>query len=181
MSPCAVLIGPQGDPGLPDPRDKPSPNDGVTIYLDTFNDKKRPSSSRSIPAHPDDGISPKAAAGAAWVERFDRTWITFFLADAAWTSSATPWKWRSPSRASASRTRAPKPGHQDPAVHPPEERRSLLAAPLPRQQRIPDPDGHFEKDGAIARGKNIEVMPVVTGSKRWPETDPQAGLNFKWD
>jgi hypothetical protein len=166
------------------PRDRASADDGITIYLDTFYDKKRAFVFQINPCGiQTDGILTEGSGRRRmeW-ERFDRSWDTFFLADARMdelgytVEMAIPFKsLRFPSKSSQTwgfKIQRFIPRKNEEIYWPPHTRDSngfLVQA------------GTLSINGPIAQGKNIEIMPVVTGLKATGQKfDPQGGLNFKW-
>lgn len=166
------------------PRDKAPADDGITLYLDTFNDKKRAFVFQINPCGiQTDGILTEGSGRRRMgFERFDRNWDTFFLADAhqdelGYTvEMAIPFKsLRFPNASSQTwgiKIQRSIPRKNEEMYWPPHTRDSngfLVQS------------GTLEITGPIAKGKNIEVMPVVTGLKATVRKfDPQGGLNFKW-
>jgi len=166
------------------PRDKAPADDGVTIYLDTFNDRKRAFVFQINPCGiQTDGIMTEGSGRRRMgFERFDRTWDTFFLADARvdelgyTVEMAIPFKsLRFPNRNYQTwgiKIQRSIPRKNEEIYWPPHTRDSngfLVQA------------GTLNISGPIARGKNVEVMPVVTALKATGRRfDPQGGLNFKW-
>jgi len=166
------------------PRDKAPADDGVTIYLDTFNDKKRAFVFQINPCGiQTDGILTEGSGRRRMgFDRFDRNWDTFFLADAhvdelGYTvEMAIPFKsLRFPNASSQTwgiKIQRSIPRKNEEMYWPPHTRDSngfLVQS------------GTLKIDGPIAKGKNIEVMPVVTGLKATERRfDPQGGLNLKW-
>ena len=166
------------------PRDKAPADDGITLYLDTFNDKKRAFVFQITPCGiQTDGILTEGSGRRRMgFERFDRNWDTFFLADAhqdelGYTvEMAIPFKsLRFPNASSQTwgiKIQRSIPRKNEEMYWPPHTRDSngfLVQS------------GTLEITGPIAKGKNIEVMPVVTGLKATVRKfDPQGGLNFKW-
>jgi len=166
------------------PRDKAPADDGITLYLDTFNDKKRAFVFQINPCGiQTDGILTEGSGRRrmGW-ERFDRNWDTFFLADARvdelgyTVELAIPFKsLRFPNTSSQTwgvKIQRSIPRKNEEMYWPPHTRDS---------NGFLTQTGTLNINGPIARGKNIEVMPVVTGLKATAEKfDPQGGLNFKW-
>jgi len=166
------------------PRDKAPADDGITVYLDTFNDKKRAFVFQINPCGiQTDGILTEGSGRRrmGW-ERFDRNWDTFFLADARvdelgyTVEMAIPFKsLRFPNANSQTwgiKIQRSIPRKNEEMYWPPHTRDSngfLVQM------------GTLNIRGPIHQGKNIELMPVVTGLKATGRRfDPQGGLNFKW-
>jgi hypothetical protein len=166
------------------PRDKAQADDGITLYLDTFNDKKRAFVFQINPCGiQTDGVLTEGGGRRrmGW-ERFDRNWDTFFLADARMdelgytVEIAIPFKsLRFPNKSTQTwgiKIQRSIPRKNEEMYWPPHTRDS---------NGFLTQTGTLNIAGPIARGKNIEVMPVVTGLKATGQKlDPQAGLNFKW-
>jgi hypothetical protein len=166
------------------PRDKAPADDGITVYLDTFNDKKRAFVFQINPCGiQTDGILTEGSGRRRMgFDRFDRNWDTFFLADARvdelgyTVEMAIPFKsLRFPNTSSQTwgiKIQRSIPRKNEEMYWPPHTRDSngfLVQT------------GTLNIHGPIAQGKNIEVMPVVTGLKATGRKfDPQGGLNFKW-
>ncbi len=165
-------------------RDRSSGDDEITVYLDTFNDRKRAFVFQVNPCgiQTDGVFSEGTGRRGRGFERFDRNWDTFFLADAHMDESgyaveiAIPFKsLRFPNSSSQKwglkimRTIRRK---NEEIYWPPHSRRVngfLVQA------------GTLEIKGAIQKGKNVEIMPVFTGlQESGHKFNPEAGLNFKW-
>ncbi len=169
-------------------RDTVYGDDEITIYLDTFNDKKRAFVFQVNPCGiQTDGIYTEVrrrgrGRGSGGFSGFDRSWDTFFLSDASRDDSgytvelAIPFKsLRFPSTQSQvwgiqiMRTIRRK---NEEIYWPPRSRGVngfLIQA------------GALEIGGAIEKGKNLEVTPVLTALKQDDEKlDPEAGLNLKY-
>lgn len=174
-------------------RDKVMGDDEITIYLDTFNDKKRAFAFQANPRGiQSDGVFTEGGrrggggrgpgGGGMGFERIDKNWDTFFLAharidDEGYTVEfAIPFKsLRFPNTPSQTwglkimRTIRRK----NEEIYWPPNSRSINGFLIQA--------GTIEIPGPIEKGKNIEVMPVVTGLKKTGEKfDPEAGMNLKW-
>ena len=166
------------------PRDKAQADDGITLYLDTFNDRKRAFVFQINPCgiQTDGVLTEGSGRRRMGFDRFDRNWDTFFLADAQvdklgyTVEMAIPFKsLRFPNSSSQTwgiKIQRSIPRKNEEIYWPPHTRDSngfLVQA------------GTLEISGPISKAKNIEVMPVVTGLKATGlKFDPQGGLNFKW-
>lgn len=174
-------------------RDRSSGDDEITVYLDTFNDRKRAFVFQVNPCGiQTDGVFSEGTGqrgrggggggGGGGFERFDRNWDTFFLADAHMDEGgyaveiAIPFKSvRFPNSSSQKwglkivRTIRRK---NEEIYWPPHSRNVngfLVQA------------GTLEIKGVIQKGKNVEIMPVFTGlQESGHKFDPEGGLNFKW-
>jgi hypothetical protein len=166
-------------------RDKVSGDDDVTIYLDTFNDKKRAFVFQVNPCGiQTDGIYTeirrRGRGRGFW--GFDRNWDTFFISNAHINDQgytveiAIPFKsLRFPN------TPTQKWGMQ---IMRTIRRKNEEIYWYPRSRDINGflvQSGTIEVDGPIEKGKNLEVMPVFTGLKEDDqEFDPELGLNLKY-
>jgi len=166
------------------PRDKAMSDDGVTIYLDTFNDKKRAFVFQVNPCGiQTDGILTEGGGRRrmGW-ERFDRNWDTFFLADARVDELGYTVEMAIPFKS----LRFPNQGIQKWGIKIqrfiPRKNEEMYWPPHSRDSNgFLIQAGTLNITGPIAQGKNIEIMPVVTGLKETGQKlDPQGGLNFKW-
>jgi hypothetical protein len=170
------------------PRDKPEQDDGITVYLDTFNDKKRAFVFEVNPCGIQvDGIFTESTGrrrggGRVGFERFDRNWDTYFLADARIDEEGYTIEMAIPFKS----LRFPNAETQSWGI-------KIMRSIRRRNEEIYWPphtrdvngflvqSGTLEFHGAIAKGKNIEIMPVATGLQQSGQRfDPQAGLNLKW-
>jgi hypothetical protein len=172
------------------PRDKAEQDDAVTIYLDTFNDKKRAFVFQVNPCGIQvDGVFTESGGrrrgggrGSGGFERFDRNWDTYFLADARMDDEGYTIEMAIPFKS----LRFPNVENQSWGI-------KIMRSIRRRNEEIYWPPhtrdvngflvqtGTLEFHGAVAKGKNIEIMPVATGLQQSGQKfDPQAGLNFKW-
>ena len=166
-------------------RDRVFGDDEVTIYLDTFNDKKRAFAFQVNPCGvQSDGIyteTQRRQRGMGF-ERIDRNWDTYFLSnaqrdDGGYTVElAIPFKsLRFPN------TPIQKWGVQ---IMRTIRRKNEEIYWYPRSRDVNGflvQSGTVEFDGKMEKGKNIEIMPVVTGLKQNEEKfNPEAGLNLKY-
>jgi hypothetical protein len=166
-------------------RDKVFGDDEMTIYLDTFNDKKRAFVFQVNPCGiQNDGIYTetrrRGRGRGFW--GFDRNYDTFFLSNAQLDDQgynveiAIPFKsLRFPN------TPTQKWGMQ---IMRTIRRKNEEIYWYPRSRDVNGflvQSGTLEIDGFIEKGKNIEVMPVLTGIKEDDqEFDPEFGLNAKY-
>ena len=179
-------------------RDKVQGDDEITVYLDTFNDKKRAFAFQVNPCGiQSDGVLTEGGSrgggghgpgggggggGGMGFERIDRSWDTYFLAEASLddkgytTELAIPFK----------SLRFPNTPNQKWGL-------KIMRSIRRKNEEIYWPPfsrsingfliqaGTLEIPGLIKKGKNIEIMPVTTGQKNPGEKfQPQAGLNLKW-
>ncbi len=172
------------------PRDRPEQDDGITIYLDTFNDKKRAFVFEVNPCGIQvDGIFTESTGqrrrggrGAGGFQRFDRNWDTYFLADARIDDQGYTIEMAIPFKS----LRFPNSENQRWGI-------KIMRSIRRKNEEIYWPphtrdvngflvqSGTLEFHGAVAKGKNIEIMPVATGLKSpGQKFGPEAGLNFKW-
>ncbi|NQT80971.1 MAG: carbohydrate binding family 9 domain-containing protein [Candidatus Aminicenantes bacterium] len=167
-------------------RDSVYGDDEVTIYLDTFNDKKRAFVFQVNPCGiQTDGIyteTRRRGRGRGGFFGFDKNWDTFFLSDARINNSgytvelAIPFKSiRFPN------TRPQLWGLQ---IMRTIRRKNEEIYLFPRSRDINGfliQSGTLEIDGIIEKGKNFEVMPVLTGLKESEnKLEPEAGINLKY-
>ena len=167
-------------------RDKVMGDDEVSIYLDTFNDMKRAFVFQVNPCGiQSDGVYTEPTGrrgGGMGFDRIDRSWDTFFRAAAEvdgegyTVEMAIPFKsLRFPNSAEQSW------GFQ---VMRSIRRKSEEVYWSPRSRSINGflvQAGRVRILGPIEKGKNLELMPVVTGAKASGEKfDPQGGLNLKY-
>lgn len=167
------------------PRDSTSGDDEVTIYLDTFNDKKRSFVFQVNPCGiQTDGVFTEESRfrRRRGYERFDKSWDTFYRADARRDETgytieiAIPFKsLRFPNtpvqRWGVKIVRTIRRKNEE--IHWPPHSRDVNGFLVQA--------GTLEINGPIGKGKNIEIMPFITGYKE-PTAGfkPEAGFNFKW-
>jgi len=174
-------------------RDRSSGDDEIAVYLDTFNDRKRAFVFQVNPCGVQtDGVFSEGTGrrsrggggggGGGGLERFDRNWDTFFLADAHMDEGgytvevAIPFKSLrfpdSPSQKWGLKIMRTIRRKNEEIYWPPHSRSVngfLVQA------------GTLEINGVIQKGKNVEIMPVFTGlQESGHKFDPEGGLNFKW-
>jgi len=166
-------------------RDKVHGDDEVTIYLDTFNDKKRAFAFQVNPCGVQtDGVyneTQRRHRGGGF-DRIDKNWDTFFLANAHMDDQGYMVELAIPFKS----LRFP---NTQPQVWGFQIKRNIRRKNEeiywhPRSRDVNGflvQSGTIELDGFIEKGKNIEIMPVFTGLKQDDEKfDPEAGLNFKY-
>ena len=169
-------------------RDKVMGDDEVTVYLDTFNDKKRAFVFQVNPCGvQSDGIYTEPTGrtgrgGGMSFDRIDRSWDTYFRAAAVIDAEgytvemAIPFKsLRFPNRKSQiwglQIMRSIRRKNEE--VYWPPRSRNINGL-LVQASR-------FIIDGEIEKGRNLEIMPVATGAKETGKAfDPRAGLNIKY-
>ena len=166
-------------------RDKAYSDDEVTIYLDTFNDKKRAFVFQVNPCGiQTDGIyteTRRRGRGRGFFG-FDRNWDTFFLSNAHMDNSGYTVELAIPFKSL-----------RFPNAHPQAwglqimrriRRKNEEIYWCPRSRDVNGfliQSGTLEIDGIIEKGKNFEVMPVLTGLKQSDEKfDPEISLNLKY-
>ena len=166
-------------------RDKVVNDDGIIIYLDTFNDKKRAFAFEVNPCGvQSDGVYNETARHRPGMgfDKIDKNWDTFFFAHASideegyTVEMSIPFKsLRFPNAVSQTwglqilrRIRR----KNEEIYWPP---RSRNVAGLLIQA------GQIRFDGELEKGKNLELMPVATGLKAKDEKfRPEVGLNVKY-
>lgn len=166
-------------------RDRVMGDDEVSVYLDTFNDKKRAFVFQVNPCGvQSDGIytEPTGRSGRMSFDRIDRSWDTFFRAAAEIDETGYVVEMAIPFKS----LRFP---------HTPDQtwglqimrsirRKSEEVYWPPRSRGVNGflvQAGRITIEGEIEKGRNLEVMPVVTGAKATGEKlDPRAGLNLKY-
>ncbi|MEW5900164.1 MAG: DUF5916 domain-containing protein [Acidobacteriota bacterium] len=166
-------------------RDKAQQDDGVTVYLDTFNDKKRAFVFQVNPCGVQtDGIFSESIGrrrAGGW-ERFDRSWDTYFQADARLDGQGYTVEMAIPFKS----LRFPHADSQQWGIKIvrsiPRKNEEIYWPPHTRDVNgFLVQSGKIEFHGSIEKGKNIEIMPVATGLRQsGKKFDPQAGLNLKW-
>ena len=166
-------------------RDKVYGDDEVTIYLDTFNDKKRAFVFQVNPyGIQTDGIYTeirRRGRGRGFFG-FDRNWDTFFLSDAHIDNSGYTVELAIPFQ--SLRFPNARPQAWGLQIMRTIKRKNEEIYWSPRSRDVNGflvQSGTLKIDGAIERGKSFEVMPVLTGLKQSDEKfNPEAGLNLKY-
>jgi hypothetical protein len=171
-------------------RDQVHGDDEVTIYLDTFNDKKRAFAFLVNPCGvQSDGIYVESTGrrrgrgrGGGGFDRIDKTWDTYFTTDARMDDEGYSVEMAIPFKS----LRFP---HSQPQLWGMQIKRNIRRKNeeiywYPRSRDINGfliQSGTIQIDGSLNKGKNFEVMPVMTGLKeRGEKADPQAGMNLKY-
>jgi len=169
-------------------RDMVMGDDEVSIYLDTFNDKKRAFVFQVNPCGvQSDGIYTEPTGrsgrgGGMGFDRIDRSWDTYFRAAAAIDGTGYSVELAIPFKS----LRFPHTESQEWGLMIMRSiRRKSEESYWPGRSRNVNgllvQAGRITIDGEIEKGRNLEVMPVVTGAKATGEKlDPQAGLNLKY-
>jgi len=167
-------------------RDEVTGDDSVTIFLDTFNDKKRAFAFQVNPCGVQvDGIyteNRRRGRGQGGFFDFDRNWDTYLISDASQDNEGYTVEMAIPFKS----LRFPNHRPQTWGIQIKREirRKSEEIYWAPRSRNINGflvQAGTMEIDGDIEQGKNLEFMPIVTGLKQNGEKfAPEAGLNFKY-
>lgn len=167
-------------------RDEVWGDDIVTIYLDTFNDKKRAFVFQVNACGVQvDGIyteTRRRGRGRMSFDQIDRNWDTFFLAEASIDDKGYVVELAIPFKSLRFPNRRPQVwGFQ---IQRQIRRKNEEIYWHPRSRDINGfliQTGTIEIPGDIARGKNLEIMPVTTGLKQLgSQFDPDFGLNLKY-
>ncbi|MCX7973027.1 MAG: carbohydrate binding family 9 domain-containing protein [Candidatus Aminicenantes bacterium] len=175
-------------------RDRVMRDDGITVYLDTFNDKKRAFVFQVNPCGiQNDGIFVEGGrrgrgrgggggGGMMGFERFDRSWDGYFLSEAKIDDQGYTVEMAIPFKT----LRFPNTGNQKwGLIIQRSIRRKNEELYWPPQSRNINgfliQAGQLEFPSSISTGKNIEVMPVITALRTDVQKfSPQPGVNFKW-
>lgn len=175
-------------------RDRVMRDDTVTVYLDTFNDKKMAFVFQINPCGiQNDGVFVEGGrrgrgrgggggGGMMGFERFDRSWDAYFLAHAKIDEEGYTVEMAIPFKS----LRFPSAGSQKWGIILQRSiRRKNEELYWPPQSRNINgfliQAGQLEFPAAINTGRNIEIMPVLTALRTDEQKfSPQAGLNFKW-
>ncbi len=167
-------------------RDSVFGDDDITIYLDTFNDKKRAFVFQVNPCGIQvDGVYTEVrrrGRGRGGFFGFDRSWDTFFLSDAKIDDSGYTVEIAIPFKS----LRFPNTENQEWGLQIMRtiRRKNEEIYWHPRSRDINGfliQTGTLEINGLIEKGKNFEVMPVLTGLKQNDQkAEPEAGLNLKY-
>ncbi len=169
-------------------RDKVMGDDGITVYLDTFNDKKRAFVFQVNPCGVQvDGIYTEerrrgSGGGRGGFFGFDRNYDTFFLSNASIDEEGYTVEISIPFK----------------SLRFPNTKTQVWGLQIMRNIRRKNEEiywhprsrdingfliqaGTIELEGQIEKGKNFEIMPVLTGLKaRGAKFDPEPGLNLKY-
>lgn len=166
-------------------RDKVMGDDGITVYLDTFNDKKRAFVFQVNPCGVQvDGIyteERRRGSGRGFFG-FDRSFDTFFLSNAHIDEEGYTVEMAIPFKS----LRFPNTKNQAWGLqimrNIPRKNEEIYWRPRSRDVNgFLVQSGILELEGQIEKGKNFEVMPVLTGLKaRDAKFDPEPGLNLKY-
>ncbi len=161
-------------------------DDVITIYLDTFNDKKRAFvfqvNARGVQV---DGIyteTRRRGRGRMSFDHIDRNWDTYFLSEATIDEQGFVVELAIPFKSLRFPNRQPQVwGLQ---IQRQIRRKNENIYWPPRSRDVNGfliQAGTIEIHGNIARGKNLEIMPVTTGLKQQGcQFNPDFGLNFKY-
>ena len=171
-------------------RDQVTGDDEITVYLDTFNDKKRAFAFLVNPCGvQSDGIYVESGGGrrgrgggGGGFDRIDKNWDTYFTTDANMDDEGYTVEMAIPFK----------------SLRFPHSQQQLWGMQIKRNIRRKNEEiywyprsrdingfliqaGTIQIDGSLNKGKNFEVMPVVTGLKeRESKFEPEAGLNLKY-
>jgi hypothetical protein len=168
-------------------RDQVMGDDEITVYLDTFNDKKRAFAFLVNPCGvQSDGVYVESSGGrrggGGGFDRIDKTWDTYFTTDANMDDEGYTIEMAIPFKS----LRFP---HSQPQLWGMQIKRNIRRKNeeiywYPRSRDINGfliQAGTIQIDGSLNKGKNFEVMPVVTGLKeQGQKANPEAGLNLKY-
>ncbi|MGD8535974.1 MAG: DUF5916 domain-containing protein, partial [Candidatus Aminicenantes bacterium] len=173
-------------------RDSVYGDDDVTIYLDTFNDKKRAFVFQVNPCGIQvDGVYTEirrrgrgrgGGGGGGGFFGFDRNWDTFFLSNAKRDDSGYTVEMAIPFKS----LRFPNTETQEWGLQIMRtiRRKNEEIYWHPRSRDINGfliQSGTMEINGSIEKGKNFEVMPVLTGLKQDDQkAEPEASVNLKY-
>ena len=167
-------------------RDEVTGDDGITVFLDTFNDKKRAFAFQVNPCGVQvDGIyteDRRRGPGRGGFFDFDRNWDTYLITDAQQDEEGYTVEMAIPFKSLRFPSRSPQTwGIQ---IKREIRRKSEEIYWAPRSRNINGfliQAGTLDIEGDIEQGKNLEFLPVVTGLKQNGEKfAPEAGLNFKY-
>ena len=174
-------------------RDKVFGDDEISIYLDTFNDQKRAFVFQVNPCGiQSDGIYTEptgrrggrggGGGGGMGFERVDRNWDTFFNSDARIDEQGYIVEMSIPFKS----LRFPNTPSQVWGLQIMRQirRKNEEIYWFPRTRDVNGflvQSGKIEIKGPIEKGKNLEIMPVMTGIKKNAEKfEPQGGINLKY-
>ncbi len=170
-------------------RDKVMGDDEVTIYLDTFNDKKRafaflvnPCGVQSDGVYNEVRRRHRGGGGPGGFSRIDKNWDTFFHSDALIDESGYSVELSIPFKS----IRFPEAAAQTWGLQIQRNirRKNEEIYWYPRSRNVNGflvQAGQLQIQGELEKGKNFELMPVMTGLKQGGGAiDPEAGLNLKY-
>ncbi len=168
-------------------RDGVHGDDEVTVYLDTFNDKKRAFAFLVNPCGvQSDGIytetQRRGRGRGGGPDRIDKSWDTFFMTDAFMDEEGYTVEMAIPFKS----LRFPNSKTQRWGVQIKRNirRKNEEIYWYPRSRDVNGfliQSGTLTIDGNLEKGKNLEVMPVFTGLQaREEKFDPEGGLNVKY-
>jgi len=176
-------------------RDKSMGDDEVTIYLDTFNDKKRAFAFVVNPCGVQtDGIFTEqrqmgrghrgggGGGGGGGFDRIDKNWDTFFSTGAFIDDSGFSVELAIPFKS----LRFPNSLEQTWGLQIkrkiPRKNEEIYWSPRSRDiNGFLIQSGMMTIGGDLAKGKNLEIMPVITGLKERQGTfKPEPSINFKY-
>ena len=172
-------------------RDKVMGDDEVVVYLDTFNDKKRAFAFLVNPCGvQSDGIYNETrrrhrgggGGGGTGFDRIDRNWDTFFLSNAQIDDQGYSVELSIPFKS----LRFP---NNTPQIWGLQIKRNIRRKSEeiywhPRSRNINGfliQAGQLQINGDLEKGRNIEIMPVMTGMQESGDKfDPEPSLNLKY-
>jgi hypothetical protein len=165
-------------------RDEVHGDDEITIYLDTFNDKKRAFVLQVNPCGvQSDGIYTEVGRrGRGLGGGIDKSWDAFFLTDAHMNEEGYTVELSIPFKS----LRFPHSQNQAWGLQIKRNirRKNEEIYWYPRSRDVNGflvQSGTLVIEGALEKGKNLEIMPVLTTLKeRYQKIDPEAGLNLKY-
>ncbi|MFO7979575.1 MAG: DUF5916 domain-containing protein, partial [Candidatus Aminicenantes bacterium] len=166
-------------------RDKVEGDDQITIYLDTFMDKKRAFTFQVNPCGvQSDGVYnefQRRRPGGGF-EKIDKTWDTFFLSNARIDELGYTIEMQIPFKS----LRFPDSASQIWGFQIQREiqRKNEEIYWAPRSRDVNgflNQAGTLRIEGKLETGKNLELMPVVTGRKTDEKgLNPKPGINLKY-
>jgi hypothetical protein len=166
-------------------RDKSMGDDEITVYLDTFNDKKRAFAFLVNPCGvQSDGVyneTQRRRRGGGF-NRIDKNWDTFFYTDATLDDEGFSVEMSIPFKS----LRFPDSTSQTWGLQIQRtiRRKNEEIYWYPRSRNVNGfliQAGQLQIEGDLEKGKNLEIMPVVTALKEGSGTiNPEAGLNLKY-
>ncbi len=166
-------------------RDKVEGDDQITIYLDTFWDKKRAFVFQVNPCGvQSDGIYnefQRRRPGSGF-EKIDKTWDAFFLSDARIDESGYTVEMQIPFKSLRFPDSTPQMWGFQIQREIRRKNEDIYWAPRSRDiNGFLTQSGTLQIEGDLESGKNLEVMPVVTGRKTdGDRLKPRPGINLKY-